>query len=130
MASALVDDLVRSRGWFAIDHQSGEWLRGSGDKVTLRSAFHPDSRCIVAPAHFGPATSGAPATVHGGAVASVMDEVLGSLTYCVGMPTATAWIKTTFVSPLMVGTPTFLVGRISVSRVPAVVSLTFCVCMR
>lgn len=54
----------------------------------------------------GAAYEGPPGCVHGGIVAAVLDQVLGTLPACVGLPGMTAYLSTTYERPTPLGSIT------------------------
>jgi acyl-coenzyme A thioesterase PaaI-like protein len=56
--------------------------------------------------------SGAPGIAHGGAVATVVDDVLGFLLYLQGIPGVTRMLEVEYVKPVLVGVPYTVRGRV------------------
>jgi acyl-coenzyme A thioesterase PaaI-like protein len=56
--------------------------------------------------------SGAPGIAHGGAVATVVDDVLGFLLYLEGIPGVTRMLEVEYVKPVLVGVPYTVRGRV------------------
>jgi len=56
---------------------------------------------------------GAPGLAHGGVLTAVLDEVLGSLNWLLGLPAVTARLEVDFRRPVPVGSPLALDARIT-----------------
>ena len=56
--------------------------------------------------------SGAPGIAHGGAVATVVDDVLGFLLYLEHIPGVTRMLEVEYVKPVLVGVPYTVRGRV------------------
>ncbi len=56
--------------------------------------------------------SGAPGIAHGGAVATVVDDVLGFLLYLEGIPGVTRMLQVEYVRPVLVDVPYVVRGRV------------------
>ena len=56
--------------------------------------------------------TGAPGIAHGGAVATVVDDVLGFLLYVEGIPGVTRMLEVEYVKPVLVGVPYTVRGRV------------------
>lgn len=54
----------------------------------------------------GAAYEGPPGCVHGGIIAALLDQVLGTVPACLGMPGLTAYLNTTYERPTWLGTLT------------------------
>jgi acyl-coenzyme A thioesterase PaaI-like protein len=67
---------------------------------------------VVASHVFTPRHSGAPGIAHGGAVAVVLDDVLGYLLYVVRAPGVTRRLEVDYLEPVVTGVPYELRGRI------------------
>jgi len=74
-------------------------VRREGDEVVTEHVF--------APRH-----SGAPGIAHGGAVATVVDDVLGFLLYLEGIPGVTRMLEVEYVKPVLVGVRYVVRGRV------------------
>ena len=87
---------------------------GCGPDAT--QGFHLEVRRdgdeVVAEHRFEPRHSGAPGIAHGGAVATVVDDVLGFLLYLAGVPGVTRMLEVEYVKPVLVGVPYTVRGRV------------------
>lgn len=71
-----------------------------------------DGDDVVAEHVFEPRHSGAPGIAHGGAVATVVDDVLGFLLYVAGVPGVTRKLDVEYLRPVLVGVPYTVRGRL------------------
>jgi acyl-coenzyme A thioesterase PaaI-like protein len=71
-----------------------------------------DGEEVVATHVFEPRHSGAPGIAHGGAVAVVVDDVLGYLLYVVRAPGVTRRLEVDYLKPVLTGVPYEVRGRI------------------
>ncbi len=60
---------------------------------------------VVADHVFTPEQSGAPGIAHGGAVATVVDDVLGYLLYVTRVPGVTRRLEVDYLKPVLLGVP-------------------------
>jgi len=67
---------------------------------------------VVAEHVFEDRHSGAPGIAHGGAVATVVDDVLGFLLYVVRAPGVTRRLEVDYLKPVLVGVPYTVRGRL------------------
>ena len=67
---------------------------------------------VVAEHVFTPEQSGAPGIAHGGAVATVVDDVLGFLLYLVAQPGVTRRLEVDYLKPVLVGVPYEIRARV------------------
>ena len=67
---------------------------------------------VVAEHVFEDRHSGAPGIVHGGAVATVVDDVLGFLLYVVRAPGVTRRLEVDYLKPVLTGVPYVVRGRL------------------
>ncbi len=74
-------------------------VRRDGDEVVTTHAF--------APRH-----TGAPGIAHGGAVATVVDDVLGFLLYVVRVPGVTRHLEVDYLAPVLIDVPYEVRGRV------------------
>jgi len=74
-------------------------VRRDGDEVVTEHVF--------APRH-----SGAPGIAHGGAVATVADDVLGFLLFLEGIPGVTRMLEVEYLTPVLVGVRYAVRGRV------------------
>ncbi len=85
-------DLGGEKGWQPFDAPSlvGNSLRfvsGEPEGERFRVAYYKDrDGALVARVWFGPETEGPPGHAHGGAMAAVLDEVLGLAAWAAGHP--------------------------------------------
>jgi acyl-coenzyme A thioesterase PaaI-like protein len=75
-------------------------------------AVHRDGDEVVTDHVFEQRHSGAPGIAHGGAVATVVDDVLGFLLYLEGIPGVTRMLQVEYVKPVLVGVPYTVRGRV------------------
>ena len=71
-----------------------------------------DGEEVVTEHVFEPRHSGAPGIAHGGAVATVVDDVLGFLLYLAGVPGVTRMLQVDYVKPVRVGVPYTVRARV------------------
>ena len=71
-----------------------------------------DGDDVVGEHVFEPRHSGAPGIAHGGAVATVLDDLLGFLLYVARAPGVTRHLEIEYLRPVLVGTPYALRGRL------------------
>ena len=80
------------------------------------SGFHlqvrRDGDGVVAEHTFADRHTGAPGIAHGGAVATVVDDVLGYLPYLVPMAAVTRFLEVDYLKPVLAGVPYLVRGRI------------------
>ena len=70
-------------------------MTGTEGRVVLKY-FRRHDQSLVATAHFGKHTEGAPGLVHGGALLTALDEALGAAAWIMGRPVMTARLTTEF----------------------------------
>ena len=75
-------------------------------------AVRRDGDDVVAEHVFEPRQSGAPGIAHGGAVATVFDDVLGYLLYVARVPGVTRHLEVEYLRPVLVGPRYALRGRL------------------
>ena len=73
---------------------------------------HREGDQVVAEHVFEPRHSGAPGIAHGGAVATVVDDVLGFLLYLAHVPGVTRTLDVEYLKPVVVGVPYTVRGRL------------------
>jgi acyl-coenzyme A thioesterase PaaI-like protein len=71
-----------------------------------------DGDDVVAEHVFADRHSGAPGIAHGGAVATVVDDVLGFLLYVVKAPGVTRRLEVDYLKPVLTGVPYLVRGRL------------------
>ncbi len=71
-----------------------------------------DGDGVLAEHVFGARHSGAPGIAHGGAVATVVDDVLGFLLYVVQAPGVTRRLEVDYLKPVLTGVPYVVRGRV------------------
>ncbi len=80
------------------------------------AGFHLQARRdgddVVAQHVFAPQHSGAPGIAHGGAVATVVDDVLGHLLWIARVPAVTRRLEVDYRAPVLVGVPYDVRGRL------------------
>jgi acyl-coenzyme A thioesterase PaaI-like protein len=84
-------------------HTPGCW--GCGPEALQGLGLEPrlDGSQIRADLEFAPRFEGGPGTVHGGAIAAFMDDLLGYVPVAYGSPGVTAKLDTNFIAPVPVG---------------------------
>lgn len=86
-----------------VDHPTGlHVLVHAGEGLTVTG------RMVVTRDH-----QGAPGLAHGGMLTAVLDEVLGSLNWLIGLPAVTARLEVDFRRPVPVGTELLIDARIT-----------------
>ena len=86
-----------------------------GYHLQVRRDGGPDAQTVVAEHLFTVEQTGAPGIAHGGAVATVVDDVLGMLLYVVEQAAVTRRLVVEYLRPVLVGTS--YVVRAGVDRV-------------
>ena len=103
-------DLSGEPDWVAFDAPSlvGASLRfvsGEPGGDRYRVAYYRNGNgCLRARIWFGPATEGPPGSAHGGAMAAVLDEVLGLAAWTAGYAIVVGNLNISFRNPLPLGT--------------------------
>jgi len=102
-------DLTGEEGWIEFDAPAlvGKTLRfvsGEPDGDRYRAAYYRnDKQELRARIWFGPATEGPPGASHGGAIAAVLDEVLGLAAWAAGYPVVVGNLNINFKNMLPLG---------------------------
>ncbi|MGI9667341.1 MAG: PaaI family thioesterase [Acidimicrobiia bacterium] len=91
------------------------WGCGPEAKEGLGLRPELDGTDVVADLMFAPRFEGGPGTVHGGAIAAFMDDILGYVPVAFGAPGVTATLETNFRLPVPLGV--HVTGRAWLSRV-------------
>jgi acyl-coenzyme A thioesterase PaaI-like protein len=73
---------------------SGE--AASAERTRVEYFRHPDKDHLYAKVWFGPHTEGPPSSVHGGAIAAVLDEAMGAVCWMNGHPVVAARITVNY----------------------------------
>jgi len=84
-------------------HHPGCLGCGTDNPRSLGVRMHPDGERMVGRVRFDEDREGAPGFVHGGAVATVLDEVLGTVPLLLGRPAVTANLNIDFRAPVLIG---------------------------
>ncbi len=100
------------KGPLGVETASDGRLRDHGNPmVGMRNPIAPpltvtgdDEGSMTATFALGAAYEGPPGCLHGGMIASVLDQVLGSAPARIGMPGMTAYLNTTYRRPTLLGT--------------------------
>ena len=85
-------DLAGEKGWVAFDApslvgNSLKFVSGDPEGERFRVRYYRDEEeDLIARVWFGPETEGPPGHAHGGAMAAVLDEVLGLAAWAAGHP--------------------------------------------
>jgi hypothetical protein len=94
-------DLVGQPGWADIDRLpsapfGSSYVSGEpdGQRVRIRYFYCPATERVMAPVWFGPGCVGPPGHAHGGALAAVLDEVMGLASWYRGIPCLLARLVT------------------------------------
>lgn len=103
-------DLSGKPGWEALDIPTSfgtgrSFVSGDQDGDRLRIGFFlpPDRERIVAQVWFGPGAEGPPGHAHGGSVAAVLDEAMGTAGWMSGHPVVAAKITIDFLHGVPLG---------------------------
>ncbi len=102
-------DLSGEVNWVQFDAPAlvGKTLRfvsGEPDGDRYRAAYYRNSKqALRARIWFGPATEGPPGAAHGGAIAAVLDEVLGLAAWAAGYPVVVGNLNISFRNMLPLG---------------------------
>lgn len=75
-----------------------------GDRIRVHYFFRPADKHVLAEVWFGPKAEGPPGHIHGGAMASVLDESMTAAAWLNGHPTVAATLTTQFKNMLAVDT--------------------------
>jgi acyl-coenzyme A thioesterase PaaI-like protein len=89
------------------------WGCGSEAEQGLGVVPRLDGTSVVADLEFARRFEGGPGTVHGGAIAAFMDDLLGYVPVIYGAPRVTAKLDTNFISPVPIGVTVHGTGWIS-----------------
>ncbi|OFW44861.1 MAG: hypothetical protein A3J29_06740 [Acidobacteria bacterium RIFCSPLOWO2_12_FULL_67_14b] len=96
-------------GWVPIEpfpNSEGTFLVPDADRIRIAYFRKPDAGTLYARAWFGPRALGPPGHVHGGAMAAVLDECMGAVSWMNGHFSVAAQISISFVGLLPIGTDT------------------------
>jgi hypothetical protein len=109
-------------GWTALPPRSQiglarSFVSGDPDGPRLRVAYflRDTDHAMVGRAWFGPLAEGPPRHAHGGAIAALLDEVMGAAAWLAGHRVVAAKIEVDFKRPVALGATATFVG--SVTRV-------------
>jgi acyl-coenzyme A thioesterase PaaI-like protein len=111
-------ELETPEGFFALDSDSASQPRTfvSGDpdgrRIRIRYFWNDSERRFAARVWFGELTEGPPGHVHGGCVAAVLDESMGTASWCFGHPALAAKIEVEFKAMVPIGTVATISGWI------------------
>lgn len=112
--------VVPDPGWIPLDPPNLEGGRGSfvsgepaGGRLRVRYFRREGQAGLVGRAWFGPGAEGPPGHAHGGAVAAVLDEAMGSAAWVEGHPMVMAHLATDFRRMLPLGTDARLEARVT-----------------
>jgi acyl-coenzyme A thioesterase PaaI-like protein len=111
-------ELEAPPGFVAIDTITGPQLRTfvSGDpdgrRLRIRYCWDESGRRFIARVWFGEHTEGPPGHVHGGCVAAVLDESMGTASWCFGHPAVAARIEVEFRRMVPIGTVASVAARL------------------
>jgi acyl-coenzyme A thioesterase PaaI-like protein len=103
-------ELEAPEGFSALDgdsiSQSRSFVSGDPDgrRVRVRYFWNDTERRFIARVWFGELTEGPPGHVHGGCVAAVLDESMGTASWCSGHPALAAKIEVEFKAMVPIGT--------------------------
>jgi acyl-coenzyme A thioesterase PaaI-like protein len=78
--------------------------RQAADRMRVAYFRKADDDRLLARAWFGPGTEGPPAHAHGGAIAAVLDEIMGGVCWMNGHPVLAARVTINFARPIPLGT--------------------------
>jgi acyl-coenzyme A thioesterase PaaI-like protein len=85
-------------------HHAGCLGCGSANPNSIGVQLHTDGDRVVGSATFDEHQEGAPGFVHGGAVATVLDDALGTIPIMLGQPSVTANLNVDYRAPVLLGT--------------------------
>lgn len=85
----------------------------AGDRLQVRYFRGPEDGTLFAKVVFGIDAQGPPGHVHGGAMASVLDESMGGAAWLAGHPVVAAQLNLTFLQLLPVRTPCLVQAAIA-----------------
>lgn len=92
-----------------MDLYDGSFVSGKQqDYIKLQYYFDKASSKLIAKIFFTKDAQGAPRTVHGGAIAAVLDETMGIITFINFSPAVTANLSINFLKPLKVEQDVFV----------------------
>ncbi len=80
-------------------------VAGEANPLGLGARFWLEGNTVVMEAVVGPAFAGAPGRAHGGILAAVIDETMGTVLAHQGIFALTAWLHVTFAGPAPLGQP-------------------------
>src|SRR5512139_2265568 len=84
-----------------------------GDRLRVAYWFNRTNGDLRARVWFGPGAEGPPGHAHGGAIAAVLDEVMGVCVWEAGRRVVAARLDITFLTPLPLGTDVIVRAQIS-----------------
>lgn len=104
-------EVVPEPGWTPVEPPNleggrGSFVSGEPAEGRLRVCYfrRPEDERLVGRAWFGSGAEGPPAHAHGGAIAAVLDEAMGSTAWLAGYPVVAAHIEVDFRRMLPLGT--------------------------
>jgi len=108
-------EVVPEDGWTPVEPPNleggrGSFVSGEPAEGRLRVCYfrRPEDERLVGRAWFGSGAEGPPAHAHGGAIAAVLDEAMGSAGWLAGYPVVAAHIEVDFRRMLPLGTDAFV----------------------
>lgn len=108
-------EVVPEAGWTPVEPPNleggrGSFVSGEPAEGRLRVCYFrkPEDQRLVGRAWFGSGAEGPPAHAHGGAIAAVLDEAMGSAAWLAGYPVVAAHIEVDFRRMLPLGTDALL----------------------
>ena len=84
----------------------------SGDRLQVAYFVRDADSAMVGRAWFGPLAEGPPGHAHGGAIAAVLDDVMGSSAWLAGHRAVAAKIEVDFKRPVPLGNTTTFLGLV------------------
>ena len=122
--AALVARLRDRPGWHEVPSLGLNWmvlpaLTDDGERLDRLAAVYfadGDAKELDGLVRFGEGASSAPATVHGGALVTVLDDAMGVLAHVVGYRTATASIACAMKRAVPINTCVRVVARVTLEE--------------
>ncbi|MBI5610386.1 MAG: PaaI family thioesterase [Deltaproteobacteria bacterium] len=93
-------------------HEQTCFACSGGSDLRNRFTYDPEQRTAHGDTVFGPGCQGAPGLAHGGAVFTILDEVMGTACWLSGLPVMTGRATIHYKQPVPLNVPIRSLGRI------------------